>query len=113
MSTLYVLFPVYLLKPWVNLGTMARLTVYRTHQGVQGIVPFAVSVVLGLQLWVLLMYCRQNLSSYGFLGYKYRLYRERILTQNYDVIFLQQANPRHRQCMGAPGWLFQLNQVKT
>ena len=29
------------------------------------------SAVLALRLWVLLMYCRRNLSSYGFLGYKY------------------------------------------
>ena len=45
-----------------------QTTVYTTQQGVQGIYC-AVSAVLALRLWVLLMYCRWNLSSYGFLGY--------------------------------------------
>ena len=66
-------FPVYLIKPWVNHlypRNNGQTTVYTTQQGVQG----AVSVVLALWLWVLLMYYRQNLSSYGFLGYKASYY---------------------------------------
>ena len=55
-------------QPICSLGTMARLTVYTTQQSVQG-TYCAISVVLALQLWVLLMYYRWNLSSYGIIGY--------------------------------------------
>ena len=44
-------------QPICSLATMARPTVYTTQQGVQGIYC-AVSVVLALGLWVLLMYYR-------------------------------------------------------
>ena len=50
----------------INLYGLTKIFFYYNVQGVQGIYC-AVSAVL---LWVLLMYYRWNLSSYGFLGYK-------------------------------------------
>ena len=56
-------------QPICSLEAMTRLTVNTTQQSVQGIYC-AVSVVLALRLWVLIMYCRQNLSSFRFPCYK-------------------------------------------
>ena len=57
-------------QPICSLGTMARLLFTQLSKVYLQGIYCAVLAVLTLQLRVLLMYCRQNLSSYGFLGYK-------------------------------------------